>query len=301
MELTKPGQNAASLEDWTHSYKQLTIFLAYVIKVQQELIDTMRSRTTAVFLPGESEPLFKGTYLAEIEDQAGGYIPFDLVIYLVKFSHLLVPQCPRFTENSVFSLACTSFFTNPYIWKSMNRKTTFMGYEKMALRVTEEIRQDNLLVADIHDAVNEETLEYLRGLKTLIFATAPEDGDIRYHLQVLLDVSKPETSGVAKTLKTRSLDINMAKLRDGAGRVFASQILDETDYQLTWLAESFTDYLIQYAGLVVKYQKLPNINDDEIEEFATYSARNENLPTSVLLPQSLAITEYDSNLGNSTI
>ncbi|KAM3580044.1 hypothetical protein VKS41_007289 [Umbelopsis sp. WA50703] len=255
MELTKPGQNAASLEDWTHSYKQLTIFLAYVIKVQQELIDTMRSRTTAVFLPGESEPLFKGTYLAEIEDQAGGYIP----------------------------------------------KTTFMGYEKMALRVTEEIRQDNLLVADIHDAVNEETLEYLRGLKTLIFATAPEDGDIRYHLQVLLDVSKPETSGVAKTLKTRSLDINMAKLRDGAGRVFASQILDETDYQLTWLAESFTDYLIQYAGLVVKYQKLPNINDDEIEEFATYSARNENLPTSVLLPQSLAITEYDSNLGNSTI
>jgi len=218
MDLTKPGQIAANLEDWTHSYKQRAIFLAYVIKVQQELIGIMRSRTTGVFTTGESESLFNGTYLAEIEDQAGGYIPFDLVIYLLKFSHLLVPQCLRGVENSMFSLACTSYFTIPSLWEIKNRNTTFAAYENMALRVTEEMRQENLPVADIHDAVNEETLEYLRGLKTLVFATAPEDGDVRYHLQVLLDVSKPETSGVAKNLKTRSLDVNMAKLRDGTGR-----------------------------------------------------------------------------------
>lgn len=100
MDLTKPGQIAAILEDWTHSYKQRAIFLAYVIKVQQELIGIMRSRTKGVFTTGESGPLFSGTFLADIEDQAGGYIPFDLVIYLPKFSHLLIP--PTFPIVGIF-------------------------------------------------------------------------------------------------------------------------------------------------------------------------------------------------------
>jgi phosphoribosyl-ATP pyrophosphohydrolase len=296
MDFSKPGQTAVNLEDWTQSYKQRAIFLTHVIKVQQELIGIMRSRTTGLYTTGESESLFNGTYLAEIEDQAGGYIPFDLVIYLIKFSHLLVPQCLPDVDHRMFALACTSHFTNPYIWKSNNRETTFAGYENMALRVTEEMRQRNIRVADIHEAVDEETLEYLRGLKTLVFSTAPEDGDLRYHLQVLLDVSKSETSGVAKNLKTRSLDVNMAKLRGGTGRVFATRITFETIYQLTWVAESFTDYLIQYAGLIVKYQRPPYFDWEGFEDFATNSARNQNLPISVLLPQSLAVSEYDSNL-----
>jgi hypothetical protein len=169
----------------------------------------------------------------------------------------------------------------------------------MALRVIESRRQRNVPFVDIHEAVNEETLEYLRGLKTLVFSTCPQDGELRCHLQVLLDVSKPETSGVAKNLNTRSLDINMAKLRGGTGRVFATRITFETDYQLTWVAESFTDYLIQYAGLIVKYQSPPYFNLDEFEDYATHSARNQNLPSSILLPQTLAVSESDSNLRNT--
>ncbi|CAO3676072.1 unnamed protein product [Umbelopsis ramanniana] len=275
MDFIKPGQIATNLEDWTQSYKQRAIFLTYVIKVQKELINIMRSRTTDLFTTGECEPLFNGRFLAEIEDQAGGYIPFDLVIYLVKFSHLMVPQCSRNEEYHMFALASTSYFTDPYPWKRNNSETTFAGYEDMALEVTEQLRQQNVPIVDIHEAVNEETLEYLRGLKTLVFSTAPQDGDLRYHLQVLLDVSKPETSGVAKNLNTRSLDINMAKLRGGTGR---------------------------YAGLIVKYQRLPNFDCavfEDFEDFATHSARNQNLPISVLLPQSLAVLEYDSNLRNA--
>jgi hypothetical protein len=210
MDFTKPRRRrtAANLKDWTHTYKQQAIFLTYVIKVQKELIGIMRSRTIGLFTTRESEPLFNGRYLADIEDQAGGYIPFDLVIYLVKFSHLLVPQCLPYVEHSMFALATTCYFTNPALWKSRNRETTFAGYEDMALRITEQLRQDNIPIVDIHEAVNEETLEYLRGLKTLVFSIGPKEKHLRYHLQVLLDVSKPETSGVAKTLKTRSLDIH---------------------------------------------------------------------------------------------
>jgi F-box-like len=159
MDFSKPGQTAVNLEDWTHSYKQRAIFLTHVIKVQKELIGIMRSRTTGLYTTEESEPLFNGRYLAEIEDQAGGYIPFDLVIYLVKFSHLLVPQCLPYVEHSMFALACTLYFTDPYLWKCNNSEATFAGYEDMALQVTEEMRQDNLLIVDIHEAVNEETLE----------------------------------------------------------------------------------------------------------------------------------------------
>jgi hypothetical protein len=136
----------------------------------------------------------------------------------------------------------------------------------------------------------------LRGLKTLVFSTAPENGELRYHLQVLLNVSKPETPRVAENLKTRSLDINMAKLRGGTGRVFASLIAFETMYELTWVAESFTDYLIQYAGLIVKYQRPPYFDWDGYDDFITHSARNQNLPSSILLQQTLAVSEYDSNL-----
>jgi hypothetical protein len=299
MDFTKPGQTATNLEDWTQSYKQRAIFLTYVIKVQQELISIMRSRTTDLFTTGECEPLFNGRFLAEIEDQAGGYIPFDLVIYLVKFSHLMVPQCDLYGDYHMFALANTSYFTKPKRWKRNNSETTFAGYEDMALQVTESRRQRNVPFVDIHEAVNEETLEYLRGLKTLVFSTCPQDGELRCHLQVLLDVSKPETSGVAKNLNTRSLDINMAKLRGGTGRVFAARITFETDYHLAWVAESFTDYLIQYAGLIVKYQRPPYFDWDGFEDFATHSARNQNLPSSILLPQTLAVSEYDSNLRNA--
>ncbi|KAJ2956842.1 hypothetical protein NQZ79_g7347 [Umbelopsis isabellina] len=259
----------------------------------------MRSRTKGVFTTGESGPLFSGTFLADIEDQAGGYIPFDLVIYLLKFSHLLIPSPFLLSEYSKLALVGTSYFTNPCIWKLMNRRTIFAAYENMALRVTEDLRRYNCPCADIHDGVNEETLGYLRGVKTLVFATAPEDGELIYHLLILLDVSIPETSGVAKNLKTRSLDVDMAKLRDGRGRVFASRIQFETDYHLTWLAKSFTDYLIQYACLIIKYNSLPYYTDDGFDDFTTYSARNKDLPSSVLLPQLLDISEYDSRLGNA--
>ncbi|KAG2171261.1 hypothetical protein INT43_004115 [Umbelopsis isabellina] len=118
----------------------------------------------------------------------------------------------------MLSLACTSYFTIPSRWEKRNRDNAFTAYENIALRVTEEMGQPNIACADIHDSVNEETLEYLRGLKILVFASVAEDGNISYYLQVLLDVSNPETSRVAKRLKTKSLDVNMAKLRDCTGR-----------------------------------------------------------------------------------
>ncbi|KAI8578709.1 hypothetical protein K450DRAFT_246131 [Umbelopsis ramanniana AG] len=261
----------------------------------------MRSQTANTFKDDASEPLFDGQFLTTIEDHAGGYLPFDLVVYLLKFSQYFVPQTTWGEEHSTFALANTSHFVTSALWNLFNKQSTFVAYEEMALEVMEYFRQESIPSVDIHKGVDEEILQYLRTLKTLSFASAPKDGDERYHIQVVLNTSIDDSAEVPNKLKTRSFDIDMEKLKNGAGKVFACTVVYETEYRLTWLVESFTDYMIQYTGLVVKHRKLPLFMDIGFMDFVIYSPRDQSLPRSVLLPQQGAqrVTDYDSNLNDS--
>lgn len=129
---------------------------------------------------------------------------------------------------------------------------------------------------------------------------APEDGDQIYHLQVLLDAGNSNSAEVPNKLKTKALDVNLEKLKNGFGRVFACSIFFETEYHLTWLSESFTHYLIQYTGLIVKHQKFPIFTHSGFWDFIAYSPHNQELPKSVLLPPQAIhrLTDYDSNLND---
>jgi hypothetical protein len=161
-----------------------------------------------------------------------------------------------------------------------NKRSTFATYEEIALGTTEEFRQQSISSVDIHEGVNDESLQYLRSLKTLSFANAPEDGEKMYHIQVVLNTSMADPAEVPNKLKTRSFDIDTEKLKNGAGRVFACTILFGSEFRLTWLAESFTDYMIQYAGLVVKHRKLPIFIDNGFTDCVTCSPRDQSLPKS---------------------
>lgn len=195
----------------------------------------------------------------------------------------------------MFALATSSHFTRSWwSWIVVNARSTFTAYEDVVLRVMEEFRRNYITSVDIHEGVNDETLQYLRNMKTLTFATAPKDGDEIFHLKVLLDVSKCDQPEIPSYLKTRSFDIDMDKIKDGVGRVFSSTISFNTEYRLTWLAESFTDYMIQYAAMVAKHQKLPIFTEDGFWDFIKFSPRHQSLPASVLLPQqgTHTVTDY---------
>jgi hypothetical protein len=96
--------------------KQRAVFTTYLLRVQGQLVDIMRSNTTNIFKNDVSEQLFDGKFLTTIEDDASGYLPFDLVVYLLNFSQYVVPQSTWIgEESSMFSLANTSqFVTTTY-------------------------------------------------------------------------------------------------------------------------------------------------------------------------------------------
>jgi F-box-like len=300
-DLTTPSTSDRNLEVWTSSYKQIAVFTTYLLRVQGQLVDIVRSQTTNTFKSDVSEHLFDGQFLMTIENDAGGYLPLDLVVYLLNFSQHLVPQSTGFEEHYMFALANTSDFVNSALWKKINKRSTFAAYEEMALRVMEEYRKQSITAFDIHEGVNDEILQYLRSLKTLSFAKVTEDSEIQYHLQVVLNTIMADSAEVPNKLKTRTFDIDTEKLRNGAGRVFTCTITFETDYSLTWLAESFTDYMIQYAGLVVKHRELASFTENGFNDFFTCSPRDQSLPKSVLLPQQGAqrVMYYDSNLNDA--
>jgi hypothetical protein len=149
----------------------------------------------------------------------------------------------------------------------------------------EKFRHHSIPSVDFHQGVNDETLQYLRSLKTLTFANAPEDGELTYDIQVILNNSMADSAEVSNKLKTRSFDIDTEKLKNRAGRVFDCEVTFETEYRLTWLSESFTDYMIQYVGLVVKHQKLPVFTENGFMDFVTCYRQDQGLPKFVLLPQ----------------
>lgn len=63
--------------------------------------------------------------------------------------------------------------------------------------------------------------------------------------------------------------------------MFAFTILFGSEYRLIWLAESFTDFMIQYAGLVVKHLKLPIFIDNGFTDLVTCSPHDQTLPKSI--------------------
>jgi hypothetical protein len=163
----------------------------------------MRSQTTNTFKNDVSEPLFDGQFLTTIEDDAGGYLPFDLVVYLLNFSQYLVPQSTWNEEHSIIALTNTSHFVTSFRWNMFNKRSTFATYEEIALETMEEFRQQSISSVDIHKGVNDETLQYRRSLKTFSFANAPEDGEETYHTQVVLNTSMADPAEVPIKLKTK--------------------------------------------------------------------------------------------------
>lgn len=131
----------------------------------------MCSHATSAFKIGPSEPLFDGPILTEIEDAAGGNLPLDLVVYLLNFSQYLVPQTND--QHSMFALACTTRFTRARSWAFLNTLSAFTEYEDMAMGIMEDFRQQSIPSYDIHEEVNDETLQYLRNAKSLTFAICP--------------------------------------------------------------------------------------------------------------------------------
>jgi hypothetical protein len=74
----------------------------------------MRSQTTNTFENDVFEPLFDGQFLTTIEDDAGGYLPFEFVVYLLNFSQYLVPQSTWNEEHSMIAMANTSHFLTSF-------------------------------------------------------------------------------------------------------------------------------------------------------------------------------------------
>lgn len=107
-------------------------------------------------------------------------------------------------------------------------------------------------------------MQYLRALKTITFSTGLQDGEQLYYLQGLVDTSKSASSQVPGKVKTNLLNVDTEQTKSGIGKVFFCLIFDDLNYHLTWMVESFTDYLIQYAGAVVKNQEVTAWHNYEI-------------------------------------
>lgn len=125
----------------------------------RQLVDIMRSQTINTFKNDVSEPLFDGQFLTTTEDDAGGYLPFDTVVYLLNCSQYLVPQSTWNEEHSMIALTNTSHFLTSFRWNMFNKRSTFATYEEIALETMEEFRQQSISSVDIHKGANDENLQ----------------------------------------------------------------------------------------------------------------------------------------------
>jgi F-box-like len=290
------GNGPVMLNDWYKtSWKQRSVYLAHIIRVQSTVISTMRQKTKT-FLDIPSQPLHDVERINRFERTYGATFPIDFVIFAIYFAHhLRVDQFNRHEPS--MGLVSGECFENPHLWKYWADKFNFAALD---LGHSEPIMMEGYgLLQD----------QAFRNMMIFPFSQLTKCDELNKAQFLGMSLSK-DNSFPPMRPKDGRLPIlpDDSNLEDASGFVYRASFtaLQEKTYGLEALCESFTDYLIQYTGVVLEYGDVPQYGRVGFVDLMIGLPREHRPKVSILLPHALdwdigsylptEFTRMDSNI-----
>lgn len=340
------------LDEWCTSWKQRTIFILHIIKIQSEVVSAIRQRTD-IFGQPKDAPLFNAEFIADMESYVRADFPIDFVIYLQRFAHqvtfpTLENEIPTFVnevptlvnENTVDEniedddtdyslddeemyeeikwplLASGYAFSDQKHWRGYIHKADFTHNEltriyradqpnldcERAYRASEwqhmsktshykyQYRKDVYYRRSRDAALSDSTRRYLDRMVLACFSvTYDVVSDIQTNLSLILGVDSDLEDEIPVILDTRKYKVDLESMKDGVGKVVTNTLSYVNGYELRAIAESFTDYFVQWGSVVISLGYLPDIEDNPsgYADLIHRLPRHVQCQSSILLPQCL--------------
>ncbi|KAM3579667.1 hypothetical protein VKS41_007754 [Umbelopsis sp. WA50703] len=264
------------LKDWRTSWKQRTVFVLHVLNVQRQLV-AIAQQQTRVFKPALTAPLYDSNFILQMEEHVGAIFPIDFVLFLQNFAHyLMIDFDPEFPKAA---LASGSMFENEQSWKQAIQRSHFRVFNTGDTEQQQPERTQHL---------SDAAVEYLNGLKSVCFSMLRTTNDFSEgedYLSLVLDIDSNLQDQVPPIAAHDFILVDFASIENGIGKVAYSQLLEGQGCRFSCIAESFTDYLIQYDAVIMKLGILPDVRDDGYSDLVSPLPRFPGLPKSILLPQ----------------
>jgi len=264
------------LDDWRTSWKQRTVFVLHVLDVQRQLV-AIAQQQTQVFKPALVAPLYDSNYISRMEEYVGAIFPIDFVLFLQNFAHYLTIEFdPEFPKAA---LASGSIFENEHTWRQAIHTSHFTEFNAGDAEQQQLVRTQNLSNA---------TLEYLDRMKSVCFSMPRTINDFwegKDYLSLVLDIDSSLQDQVPPVVNNELIYVDFASMEKGIGKVAHNHLFRDLGYQYCCIAESFTDYLIQYNAVIIKLGTLPDGNANGYSNLVSPLPRYPGLPKSILLPQ----------------
>ncbi|KAJ2956852.1 hypothetical protein NQZ79_g7350 [Umbelopsis isabellina] len=330
------------LDEWYTSWKQRTIFILHIVKIQSEVVSAIRQRTEIFEQPTDA-PLFEANFIADMESYLQADFPIDFVIFLQKFAHQITSETfdnedtdeedtgdedtdddlingENFEEIESPLLASGIAFKNQKRWRHYIRIADFTNHEVMRLcnahrhqspnRVTEEeweginqkahykhlYREGGHFSQTRDTALFDSTPVYLDRMVLACFSvTYDQLNALQTNWSLILGTDSDLENKIPAKLDTESYEVDLKSMKDGIGKVVVNQfsVLGGFFYELRSIAESFTDYFVQWGSVVIVLGYLPTYFKNGYADLTHCLPKHAHCLPSILLPQNI-----DWSVGN---
>lgn len=263
------------LEDWVQSWKQRCVFAVHILQVQGQMVSAAHQKSQW-FKPPRSTPLYDSAFIQNIESEAEAPFPIDFVLFLMNFAHHLTFDIDK--DQPRAALASGSTFADESKWRDVIESTQFCNYNDAD---PENIQEERL------EGLSEATIDFLNQTKTVCFSLAAsvDDGVGHNFLSLLVSTKSDLQDQLPPLVDKETLRVDLQAMDKGIGKVFGNVTWAEATYQLFPIAESFTDYLIQYIATVITTGRVALYEENGYNDLMTALPRSQGLPVSVILPQ----------------
>ncbi|KAI8579643.1 hypothetical protein K450DRAFT_240784 [Umbelopsis ramanniana AG] len=272
------GNGPAMLSKWYKtSWKQRAVYLAHILRVQSAVISTMRQKTKA-FLDIPAQPLHDVERINRFERTYGATFPIDFVIFAIYFAHhLRVDQSNRHEPS--MGLVSGECFENPHLWKYWADKFNFQ-----ALNLG---NSQQPIIMEGYGPLQDQTF---RNMMIFPFSQLTKCDELNKAQFLGMALSRDNSFPPMRPKNGRLPHVpDDSNLEDASGFVYRASFtaLQEKTYGLEALCESFTDYLVQYTGVVLEYGDVPQYGRIGFVDLMIGLPRDHSPKISILLPHAL--------------
>jgi hypothetical protein len=262
------------LDDWTQSWKQRSVFAVHVLNIQRE-VTLAAQKKTMMFDPPASAPLYSASFIQNIELALGAPFPIDFVLFLLYYSSYLTFSA--IDSHPPCALASGPIFQQEPWWKSTNAIIQFSTvYPRQSSSYSSKRLQD----------LSQASIEFMYSTRMACFGLADWTFGFptKEFLTLLLDANWNLQDQVPAGVSRHGLRVDFEGIKSGIGKVFR-QTQENKTFELCCIAESFTDYLVQYVATTITTGYLPSWTLMGYNDLMSTLPRLDGLPVSILMPQ----------------
>lgn len=266
------GSKPHILEDWTQCMKQRIVYLNHVIFIQSNAVAALTNRTTN-FMEPTPQPLYDMDRIDRLEQLVKAALPIDFVIFMTRYAHFLRIRQQE-SGDDYMTLTSGERFENEYMWLDFLE-------DECNFEVFDQDRMPN------RDISFENIEDFFCQMKAATFSHHVRYDFDRFSITLYMMLSS-NLEHVPEPLTRESnaaYKEDLKQMVNGAGKVFVAHREFECWCDVRYVAESFTDYMIQYTGIVLEYGRPPRPGELGSLDLLVPLPRDHSARPSILMPQ----------------